>query len=298
MNTETHFCLRVDVDTFEGLKKGIPEIFNIVKKIGIPITVYLSLGKYSTGRNLFRRIKHGEKISFKLPPWKRNSLRSMMRGVILPSKSIKDVEREFLRNLSNEELVEIHPHGCNHVNWSSKFSHLNLEQTENYMLKMISEYKEIFGINPIANAAPSFQTNNHYFRILEDYNFDFSSDFRFHKPFNLDLKDKNNRDYKCKVPQLPVTELSFDELLLKGKNVEEIKEFYKQRFRKIRDENIEYACLYVHAVFEPLKLKNLLEDVLNIVFKCDMKPNSHKKYSQEIKELPSVNLAQIRSEEI
>ena len=56
MNSETNFCLRVDVDTFEGLTKGIPKVLEISKKHEIPTSIYLSLGKYETGRNLFRKI--------------------------------------------------------------------------------------------------------------------------------------------------------------------------------------------------------------------------------------------------
>ena len=105
MNTETHFCLRVDVDTFEGLKKGIPKCIKFAEKTGCPITMYLSLGKYVTGRNIFRIIRDREKIKITIPPWKRSSIRSIFRGILLPPAKIGDKEKYLLQQYNQSENI-------------------------------------------------------------------------------------------------------------------------------------------------------------------------------------------------
>ncbi|MCG3222791.1 MAG: hypothetical protein H7641_15535, partial [Candidatus Heimdallarchaeota archaeon] len=127
MNTETNFCLRVDVDTFEGLKFGIPKVVDLALKLECSVTIYLSLGKYATGRNLFRIIRNKEITEKRIPPWKRNHPKSIIRGLLLPSRGIKEKEIKKLQEYNTEKLIEFHPHGYNHVKWSKSFSGLSYE---------------------------------------------------------------------------------------------------------------------------------------------------------------------------
>ncbi len=284
MNTETHFCLRVDIDTFEGLKKGLPNCIKIAKKIECPITVYLSLGKYATGRNIFRKIKRKESINLKLPPWKRNSVKSIMRGLIIPPARIGDKEKKQLRHYSHLEEVEFHSHGYNHVNWSSNFSNFPKEKTKEYLDLFIEEYEEIFNKKPIANAAPNFQVNKYYFEQLKTRGFKFSSDFCYKEPFNLQPYD---------LDQLPVTEPTIEEFLIHGKSSEQIKEEFEQNMKIKVDTGVHYVCFYIHAIFEPVKLENLLEDILKISFKYDMKPLSHSGYYKLFNKFPALKHSEL-----
>ncbi|MFW9851905.1 MAG: hypothetical protein ACFFDS_03120, partial [Candidatus Thorarchaeota archaeon] len=177
MTTETNFCLRVDVDTYEGLKYGIPKIVRLSKELDFPVTVYLSLGKFATGRNIFRIIKTRKNIQLNIQGFKRNYTRSLVRGLILPSKTIGSKEKKLLNSFNNEKLLEFHPHGFNHTKWASNFLNFSYERTEEYIESMINEYESIFNKKPTANASPNFQTNNHYFRLLKKIGFIFSSDF-------------------------------------------------------------------------------------------------------------------------
>lgn len=290
MNSETHFCLRVDVDTFEGLKKGISEIYNLTKDLDVPLTIYLSLGKYATGRNIFRKIMHKERIS-SISPLKRNSIRSLFRGILLPPARIGYSEKTLLKNFYNEDLIEIHPHGYNHVKWSSRFNEFTQETTSEYIENIFSEYESIFNSKPIANAAPNFQTNKFYFRIMEEKGIEFLADYKHSEPFFLQFE--SSREDSQNILQLPVTEPTIEELLIQGKSTDKIKENFKNRFENHKGTESKYVCFYLHAIYEPFKLKTILEYILNLAIKFDMKPSTHKIFKEEGFEAPKIKYEEL-----
>lgn len=296
MNTETNFCLRVDVDTFEGLKLGIPKVVDFALKQECSVTIYLSLGKYATGRNLFRIIKNKEITGKRIPSWKRNHPKSIIRGLLLPPRGIRDKEIKKLQEYNTEKLVEFHPHGYNHVNWSKSFSGLSYEKTEENVKLLIEEYTKIFGQKPIANAAPNFQINKHYFHLLKKEKFSFSSDLYHPVPVNLQFKCSENQKKSFQIPQLPVTETSIEEFILQGKTPNQIKKEYKKRFEECVDLGKEYICLYVHSIFEPVKLNNLLKEIIDLVFKFDMQTSTHSEFVQTQTDFPVVEFDQLFGE--
>ena len=297
MNTETNFCLRVDVDTFEGLKLGIPKVVEFALKLECSVTVYLSLGKYATGRNLFRIVRNKEITKKRIPPWKRNHPKSIVRGLLLPPRGIKESEIRELLQYNAEKLIEFHPHGYNHVKWSKSFSGLNYEKTKENVESLIEEYKRIFGQKPIANAAPNFQINKHYFQLLKEENFSFSSDLYHPNPINLQFKGRGNQKKSFQIPQLPVTEISIEEFLLQGKTPNQIKEEYKKRFEECVDVGIKYICLYVHSIYEPIKLNNLLKEIVNLIFKLDMQTLTHSEFIQTQTDFPVIDYNQLFGDE-
>ena len=288
MNNETNFCLRVDVDTFEGLKKGIPKVIEITEKFDLPITIYLSLGKYATGRNLFRRIKNRDKFDFRIPPWERNSIRSLFRGVLLPARKISEKEKNFLRNIQKDERIEIHPHGYNHVKWSSKFSDFSYEETFKIMDNLSKEYKSIFEVKPIANAAPNFTINSHYFKLFKKYEFKFGSDFKHTLPFILKVPDSN-----VEIMQLPVTELTIEEHISSGMSTDKILKEYQLKFDEYTNKTKEYVCFYLHAIYEPIKLEKILTAIIEYVIKKGMNATTHSTYAEGCSNLPKIDLARM-----
>ena len=293
MITETNFCLRVDVDTYEGLKYGIPKIVQLSKELDFPVTIYLSLGKFATGRNIFRVIRTRKNVKLNIQGFKRNYNRSLIRGLILPSKVIGSKEKELLNSYNKNELLEFHPHGFNHTKWASNFINFSYERTEKYIKAIIDEYDLIFNKKPVANAAPNFQTNNYYFELLKKLDFAFSSDFYKKPPFVLEIENtiKNSKPYN--ITQLSVTEPTIEELLLKGKSVDQIKNIYEKTFEKYVDQEVDYICMYIHSVFEPIRLEKMLHEICQLIHKLDMKPSTHNNFYKKVKELPKIKYSEL-----
>lgn len=293
MITETNFCLRVDVDTFEGLRYGIPKIVKLSRKLNFPVTIYLGLGKYATGRNIFRIIKTRGKVKLNIHGLKRNFVRSYTRGLILPPKTIGSKEKELLNSYNSEELIEFHPHGYNHVKWSSSFVNFSFEKTKEWIDAINNEYKLIFNKKPIANAAPNFQTNIHYFKILKKLGYAFSSDFYKMSPFNLEIEEKGKDSKNNNIIQLPITEPTIEEYLQQEKSLTQIKNEYKKSFKGHIDQEVNYVCMYIHSVFEPIRLGDMLEEICQMTYKLDMKPTTHTNFYKKIKELPTINYSEL-----
>ncbi len=291
---ETSFCFRVDIDTWKGIHKGLPQSINLATEFSIPTTFYLSLGRYATGKNLFRIIQNREPIKRKTPVWRRNHWSDLFRGILLPSKQIDKNTMYKIRGFESNEYSEFHPHGYNHVTWANEFNEFNFNNTSEYLDLMIQEYIEIFGRQPIANAAPNFVVNPFYLKLLAKKSFKFASDFIYHSPFSLSLDNKNEK--MNSILQLPVTEETIEGLIAKGKDQHEIVEFYKQRFREIVDKGITYVCLYSHAIYEPLKLRSVLEGIFELTFKYDMKPLTHSEFYSLGKQYPTISLEDIIKE--
>jgi len=293
MTTETNFCLRVDVDTFEGLRYGIPKIVNLSKKLDFPVTIYVGLGKYATGRNIFRILKTRRKVKLNINGLKRNFVRSYTRGIILPPKTIGSKEKELLNSYNSEELIEFHPHGCNHVKWSSSFANFSFEKTENWMDAINNEYKLIFNKKPIANAAPNFQTNIHYFKILKKLGYAFSSDFYKMSPFILEIEEARKDSKNNKIVQLTVTEPTIEEYLQQEKTLTQIRNEYEKSFKRYIEQEADYVCMYIHSAFEPIRLGDTLEEICQLIYKLDMKPTTHTNFYKKIKELPTINYSEL-----
>ncbi len=187
-----------------------------------------------------------------------------------------------------EKSIEFHPHGYNHVKWSSSFSKFTFEKTKEIMKSMIEEYEDIFEKKPIANAAPNFQVNNHYFQLLKEEDFCFGADIRHPEPINLQFRNRENLQKTFLIPQLPVTEISIEELILQGKTLDQIRDWYKKRFEDAVDQGKEYTCLYVHSIYEPMKHSKLLEEIINLIFKFDMKSITHNEFFQIQSDFPVV----------
>lgn len=292
---ETSFCFRVDIDTWEGVHKGIPECLRLSKENSFPFTYYLSLGKYATGRNLFRIIKKNEPIRRNIPIWKRNHWKDLFRGILLPPKKIGSNTIKILQEYQANEHTEFHSHGYNHVHWANSFDHFSENETSNYLDLMKTEYTKIFGKEPQANAAPNFKVNPFYLAILSSKQFKFASDFVYHSPFLLSSSDKSKKTEES-IVQLPVTEETIESLVMQGKNKSEIIEYYKQRFQKQIDNGISYVCLYIHAIYEPLKLYSIIEDIIKLTEQYDMKPLTHLEYYNQRKQYPTIKIKNILPE--
>ena len=83
---------------------------------------------------------------------------------------------------------------------------------------------------------------------------------------------------------------------MQGKSRSEIIEFYKQRFQNQIDNGISYVCLYIHAIYEPIKLYSIIEEIIKLTEQCDMKPLTHLEYYNQRKQYPTIEINNILQE--
>ena len=93
-----------------------------------------------------------------------------------------------------------------------------------------------------------------------------------------------------------MTETSIEEFILQGKTPDQIKKEYRKRFEEYVDLGKKYICLYVHSIYEPIKLNNLLKEIVNLVFKLDMQALTHGEFIQTQTDFPVIEYEQFFGE--
>ncbi|MHA1912389.1 MAG: hypothetical protein ACTSYA_11925 [Candidatus Kariarchaeaceae archaeon] len=254
--------IRLDIDTWVGLTQGLKKWLELADQLDIVSTIALSLGPYKTGRGNLRRILNPKapRSSKSVLPWKRTHWRDLFRGILTPTKNASS-EIEIINNASKKH--EIIPHGFDHTYWSRKFTGLTKKDTLSLLDDMILQYQEILGKKPNACAAPAMQINPYYWQELEGLRFSYSSDIVGKKPFLTHLGAENKQS---KLIQLPITCSFMDTLLAEGYSKEEIIEHYVSEIKE-QVLNNNYCCWVIHANFEVLRYRSLLEEILKVLSK-------------------------------
>ena len=98
-NKKNILGLKIDVDTFIGMKKGVPRLLSTMARFGIKGTFFLSMGPDSSGRAVFQLIKNPLflKKMLKTGAGRLYGIKTALYGTLLPSPMIA---------LSFPELVE------------------------------------------------------------------------------------------------------------------------------------------------------------------------------------------------
>ena len=110
--------LNVHVDTFEGMKHGVPRLLDLFRTHNIHVTFFVPMGKDHTGWTVMRALRRPG-----LSPKARRGnavgaygLKTLMRGILLPGPEIASRHRELLR-LIVDSGHELGIHGLDHVYW-------------------------------------------------------------------------------------------------------------------------------------------------------------------------------------
>lgn len=245
---EKIFTLRVDLESFKGIKEGVPKLLDLLKKYNLKASFYLTMGGES---NIFGILKYGRKLKSsgerKIRIW---SLKEKLRMVLFPRDFVKENKKILKRIL--KEGHELGLHGWKHREWTRGLEKINIEKSIN---KSIKKYVKIFRKNPISFLSPGSNVNNKVLEILEKNKIKFISDFPGEKPkfygkiknIPITIQGKN---------KTPIIEYLFSE----GKNDEEILDIIKKEIEKK-----ELASFYIHGMFEARFKIKLLEEIFKFI---------------------------------
>jgi len=201
--------LKVDVDTFEGMKRGVPVLQAIFEKHGIKGSFFVPMGKDHTGRTVkrvFTRPGFVSKAS-RTSVLKTYGLKTLLYGLLLPGPEIALSNAAALRALAAAGH-EVGIHGLDHVYWHDRARRLDRTRTENILSRAKETYAEILGEQPLSFAAPGWAINSHSLAFFEKHHFIYSSDTRGHSPFYPRIDGRS-----FAVLQVPTTLPTVDEMV-------------------------------------------------------------------------------------
>jgi undecaprenyl phosphate-alpha-L-ara4FN deformylase len=229
--------LRVDVDSIADAM-AVPELLLLLKKYDSKATFFITTGSDQTLKN----ISHYAGKNLLSIPLKRY-IPGFFQSIIR-----RNVESHPTLRVLIDSGHEIGLHGYRHYEWMNFLHKKNRVEISNMIETGCKLFEKEFGIPPRSFSSPGFATSEEYLFALDDFDFDYSSDFYGFHPFYPEVGDK-----KFDTLQLPVSIPSPCEL---QDDNEKILGTIKNLCKK------DNFILYIHPSCELLYRRELLERIL------------------------------------
>ena len=152
--------LKVDVDTLEGLRQGVPALQEILNARGITASFFVALGPDNSGRAIFRVFRQQgflEKMVRTRAP-SVYGLRTMLYGTLLPAPRIGEVAPEVLPSLAAAGH-EVGLHGYDHVRWHDRLLSMTPADVAQEVSQGQAALRGALGRQASAFAAPGWQAS-------------------------------------------------------------------------------------------------------------------------------------------
>jgi peptidoglycan/xylan/chitin deacetylase (PgdA/CDA1 family) len=202
-------ALKVDVDTLQGLREGVPALMEILAGRGVQASFFLALGPDHSGRAVFRVFRQrgflDKMLRTRAPAM--YSLRTMLYGTILPAPMIAPAAAEIVpRLLSGGHEVGLH--GYDHVLWHDRLVNMNRAAVNREVASAQAVFTGLAGRPARAFAAPGWQCSAASRAVLAVQGFRYASDTRGTAPYYPRFGAE-----VTPVLEIPTTLPTLDELL-------------------------------------------------------------------------------------
>ncbi len=200
--------LRVDVDTHEGMRDGVPELLRVFDAAGVRATFYLSMGPDRSGRAVLNAFRPGflSKMTrtgaARVYGW-----RTVLSGTLLPSRPIATAFPGIARRL-REAGHETGVHAWDHRTWQDRLLRFDPDRVGEELDRGREAYLEIFQTPPKTFAAPAWLSRDEAILHEETYGLDYASDCRGEEPFFPVIRGRT-----MTTAQVPSTLPTLDEAL-------------------------------------------------------------------------------------
>ena len=202
-------ALKVDCDTDEGTRAGVPRLLEIFGARGIRATFYFTLGPDRSGvaiRRLFTKKGFLKKMLRTRAP-SLYGFRTMLSGTLLPAPMIGERAADAMRAAAKSGHAT-GVHGWDHVGWHDRLEKMSVEEIRSDYGRAHAEYLRIFGIPARSSAAPGWTVNALSLEVQEERALLFTSDTRGGSYFFPKVGDRVFRTL-----EIPTTLPTLDETL-------------------------------------------------------------------------------------
>ncbi len=176
--------IKIDVDTYHGMKNGVPRLLNILGNHDIKGTFFLSIGPDASGRAIIQLIKNPRflKKMVRTNAVGLYGLRTALYGTLFPSPMIALSFPDVVRQVMSQGH-EIQFHAWDHRRWQDEVHRRSSQWMRDWFEKGFRGFAELTGQEPSAFGAPAWIINDKVLDVLKDYQFNYLSCTRAKKPF-------------------------------------------------------------------------------------------------------------------
>ena len=200
--------LKIDVDTLQGTRQGVPLLLDLLQRYNAPATFLFSLGPDHTGRAIRRVFRPGflTKVS-RTSVLEHYGLRTLLYGTLLPGPDIGRRCAPLLREVAARGF-EVGVHCWDHNAWQDRLESAGPGFAQQQMQRAQQRFTEIFGYPARVHGAAGWQMNDAALLCAQQLGFAVCSDTRGGRPFRPVVA---GRPLDC--VQLPTTLPTLDELM-------------------------------------------------------------------------------------
>jgi undecaprenyl phosphate-alpha-L-ara4FN deformylase len=201
-------ALKVDCDTFEGTKDGLPNLLRLFDKFGIRASFYFTLGPDRSGRAVARVFtrKGFLKKMLRSKALKMYPAKTLMYGTLLPAPMIGQRLAPVIKSVGDAGH-EVGVHGWDHIKWHDRCVTMPEEDLAREYGLAHREFEQIFGTRAKASAAPGWQASAGSLSVQDRYGMLYASNTRLGAPF---FPVVNGR--KFLTLEIPTTIPTWDEM--------------------------------------------------------------------------------------
>jgi len=176
--------LKIDVDTYQGMKKGVPRLLDDLSALAVQGTFYLSMGPDASGLAVLQLLKNPRFLKKMI---RSNApglygFRTALYGTLLPSPlialSFPDTVKRIL-----EEGHEVQFHAWDHRRWQDGLFQRSEAWVRNWFQRGVSAFMSLTNQAPTSFGAPAWLMDDRVTGILPEYSFEYLSCTRASAPF-------------------------------------------------------------------------------------------------------------------
>jgi undecaprenyl phosphate-alpha-L-ara4FN deformylase len=176
--------LKIDVDTYAGMAKGVPSLLRLLEKSGFKATFYLSIGPDASGRAMLTLLRNP---LFLKKMWRTNAvglygLKTALYGTLLPSPmvalSFPDLVKEIIA-----QGHEVQFHAWDHRRWQDELGRRSAAWIGTWFDRGVEGFVKLTGQRPTSFGAPAWLVDDRVMEILKDYQLLYLSCTRANAPF-------------------------------------------------------------------------------------------------------------------
>ena len=184
INRKNILGFKIDVDTYIGMKRGVPRLLSILDRFGIQATFYLSMGPDASGRAVLQLVKNPRFIKkmLRTNAGRLYGMKTALYGTLLPSPMIALSFPELVEHIISAGH-EVEFHAWDHRRWQDELYTKSYEWIEDWFEKGIQAYRRLVRKDPSSFGAPAWLIDDRVLEIAGKYLFRYLSCTRAKEPF-------------------------------------------------------------------------------------------------------------------
>ncbi len=208
----TPICLKIDVDTHDGMGYGVPRLLDALKRHRMRATFFLSLGPDRSGKAMIQVLTN-PRFLLKMVGTGAPSLygwRTILSGTVLPARPIATAFPDVVKRLEAEGH-EAAVHAWDHRSWQDELPRFKAHRIRAHYDRACDAFHRLTGHDPVGVGAPAWMTTENSLAIQDGYPFQYASDLRGGPACRLLTRHGERR-----LAQFPGTGACLEELLPRG----------------------------------------------------------------------------------